>query len=172
LATSQLYELRRLQAERAGKPAPTMAKIAEEISGSGEGQYQENIRQDIILARNLDNPVVAKATSRKEAFKALKRDEETKKNAELGAALGPVFNSSMHTLLQGDCLDRMKELPDASFDVILTDPPYGIDAQDFGDSDGKTAGGHFYDDSPETFKKLIVSMLVEVERLAKAQAHT
>jgi site-specific DNA-methyltransferase (adenine-specific) len=31
-------------------------------------------------------------------------------------------------LLKGDCLDRMKEIPDGSVDMILTDPPYGTTA--------------------------------------------
>ena len=30
------------------------------------------------------------------------------------------------TLLQGDCLERMKEIPDRSVDMVLTDPPYNI----------------------------------------------
>ena len=30
-----------------------------------------------------------------------------------------------YTLLFGDCLERMKEIPDGSIDLILTDPPYG-----------------------------------------------
>lgn len=29
-------------------------------------------------------------------------------------------------LMQGDCLERMKELPDNSVDSIVTDPPYGL----------------------------------------------
>ncbi len=29
-------------------------------------------------------------------------------------------------LMQGDCLERMKEIPDGSVDLILTDPPYGM----------------------------------------------
>ena len=29
-----------------------------------------------------------------------------------------------YSLLFGDCLERMKEIPDASVDLILTDPPY------------------------------------------------
>ena len=33
----------------------------------------------------------------------------------------------MHLLL-GDCLDKMKEFPDKSFDFVITDPPYGINA--------------------------------------------
>jgi len=31
----------------------------------------------------------------------------------------------MIQLLQGDCLELMKEIPDGSVDMILTDPPYG-----------------------------------------------
>ena len=30
------------------------------------------------------------------------------------------------TLLQGDCLDLMKQIPDGSVDMILSDPPYGL----------------------------------------------
>ena len=31
-------------------------------------------------------------------------------------------------LMQGDCLERMKEIPDGSVDMVLTDPPYGATA--------------------------------------------
>lgn len=34
----------------------------------------------------------------------------------------------MITLMQGDCLERMKEIPDESIDLVLTDPPYGTTA--------------------------------------------
>lgn len=33
-----------------------------------------------------------------------------------------------YSLLFGDCLERMKEIPDRSVDLILTDPPYGTTA--------------------------------------------
>ena len=29
-------------------------------------------------------------------------------------------------LLFGDCLERMKEIPDGSVDAIICDPPYGL----------------------------------------------
>ena len=35
----------------------------------------------------------------------------------------------MIKLMQGDCLERMKEIPDGSVDMVLTDPPYGMDYQ-------------------------------------------
>ena len=31
-------------------------------------------------------------------------------------------------LIQGDCLEHMKEIPDGSVDMVLTDPPYGTTA--------------------------------------------
>jgi DNA modification methylase len=31
-------------------------------------------------------------------------------------------------LMQGDCLERMSEIPDGSVDIVLTDPPYGTTA--------------------------------------------
>lgn len=29
-------------------------------------------------------------------------------------------------LILGDCLDRLRELPDCSVDAVVTDPPYGL----------------------------------------------
>jgi DNA modification methylase len=34
-----------------------------------------------------------------------------------------------YQLMFGDCLERMKEIPDGSVDMILTDPPYGMNFQ-------------------------------------------
>jgi len=33
----------------------------------------------------------------------------------------------LNTIIQGDCIEVMKDIPDNSVDLILTDPPYGID---------------------------------------------
>lgn len=32
----------------------------------------------------------------------------------------------MFQLINGDCLEEMKKIPDGSIDLVLTDPPYGI----------------------------------------------
>lgn len=32
----------------------------------------------------------------------------------------------LNKIIHGDCLEVMKELPDKSIDLVLTDPPYGI----------------------------------------------
>ena len=45
----------------------------------------------------------------------------------MGICLGGFmdFKNDNLWLMQGDCLERMKEIPDGSVDMILTDPPYG-----------------------------------------------
>jgi DNA modification methylase len=170
-ATNRLLEIRKMQAERDGKPVPTVKDISEEIRGSSAGENQQATKEELIVARNLHVPEVAKAKTVKEAYKILKRQEIAIQNAELAQKLGPTFTAAQHTLLQGDCLELMNGLPKASFDVILTDPPYGIDAQDFSDSGSKTPGGHFYDDSYETWKKLMAGLSSASSVLTKPAAH-
>ena len=41
-------------------------------------------------------------------------------------------------LMRGDCLERMKEIPDGSVDMVLTDPPYGTVKGLFKDSGGRS----------------------------------
>jgi hypothetical protein len=47
-------------------------------------------------------------------------------------------------LILGDCLEKMREIPDKSVDAVITDPPYGVKV-DYGG----------YDDSFENWKRLI-----------------
>lgn len=35
----------------------------------------------------------------------------------------------MLKLIQGDCLEEMKKIPDGSVNLVLTDPPYGMNYQ-------------------------------------------
>jgi DNA modification methylase len=40
-------------------------------------------------------------------------------------ACEPLF-CLMPTLLLGNCLEKLAEMPDCSIDAIITDPPYGL----------------------------------------------
>jgi len=35
-------------------------------------------------------------------------------------------SDSMNKIIQGDCLEKLKDIPDNYIDAIVTDPPYGI----------------------------------------------
>ena len=41
-------------------------------------------------------------------------------------------------LMHGDCLERMKDIPDGSVDMVLTDPPYNISRDNNFSSMGKS----------------------------------
>ena len=54
-------------------------------------------------------------------------------------------------LMQGDCLERMKEIPDGSVDMVLTDPPYILSTSKGGGMMGK-GGRKFMEDMETTLK--------------------
>lgn len=56
-------------------------------------------------------------------------------------------------LILGDCLEKMKELPDNSIDAIITDPPYGLN-KDIQNDDKDTT-------------KLLTEALIEMKRVIK-----
>jgi DNA modification methylase len=161
------------QAAKKGLPPPTNKDIADEVFGKETeyGSYTENVRKSVIVSKHLADPDVAKAKSVDDAFKVLKRKEETQRHTDYAAEIGKTFSAKVHTVLQGDCIEIMPTMPMEAFDVIITDPPYGIGADEYGDSGGRVAGGHEYDDSLETWAYLMRGFSVQSFRLAKPLAH-
>ena len=62
----------------------------------------------------------------------------------------------MNQIIQGDCLEVMKQFPDKHFDLCLTDPPYGIGV----DYDS-------FDDTQENLKELVYKVMPEILRVSK-----
>jgi DNA modification methylase len=165
-ALAALHKLR-----QALNPAHTVADLAEEVTGRRDGRYQGDTRQSLLVARHLDNPIVAKAKDEKEAFKLLKRAEELSSFAMRSIEVGATFGKHLHSALQGDCRAWLTELPAASFDCIVTDPPYGMSADEFGDAGGKlTAITHAYKDSEDGFRSLLSEVAPLISRAAKPSA--
>jgi site-specific DNA-methyltransferase (adenine-specific) len=71
----------------------------------------------------------------------------------------------MITLKQGDCLELMKELPDESVDLVLTDPPYGVDYLSHRTDNHKK----IENDADVRIDKLFSKILPEVKRIMKPQ---
>lgn len=172
-ATSRLHTLRGKQKAAVSATAQTIADTALELRGRSDGAYQDAVRKELIVAKHRDNPVIAKAKSTDEAFKLLKKDEERKKNIELAATVGATFTADKHTILHESCLTAMlRPEMQSAFDVILTDPPYGMGADTFSDAGGRMASiEHHYDDSYESWKTLIAAWAPLSFAVAKPQAH-
>lgn len=171
-ALGRLHALRVKQAEAAGLPAHTISMTAEEIHGRSDGDYHNSVNRAVLISRHLDDPIVQKAKSVDDAFKALRRKESAEKNIALAAEIGKTLTRHKHSAYLANSLDWMAGQPEGQFDCILTDPPYGIDAQDFGDGAGKLAGiEHHYDDSYENWSRLMALFARQAYRLTKPQAH-
>lgn len=59
-------------------------------------------------------------------------------------------------LIQGDCLEEMKNIPDGLIDLVLTDPPYGI-GLDY----------NSYQDTEDNWYDLMAKALPQIKRISK-----
>jgi DNA modification methylase len=170
-ALEALHNLRSIQAAERGEFQPIKA-TAEEVFKRSDGAYSAKVSDSLLLARNMDNPLVAKAATLKEAKKILLRQDDIERRKTLSALVGKTSVSERFAVHQADCLEWMAGQPGDQFDVILTDPPYGMNADQFGDAAGKMAGiDHLYTDDTLSTKTLLEAAIPQFYRLAKPEAH-
>mgnify|MGYP003650037635 CR=1 FL=1 len=172
-ATARLFELRKAQAVTANLPEPTTTDLSHELRGESDGYHSNAVRKEIILAKHLANPAIAAAKTVDEAFKILKRAEETERNRALGESVGRTHSANSHSVINTDALTWLKEADAGQFDVICTDPPYGVGADEFSDSGtiGGVTGAHTYIDDYATFNKILSVCSTEFIRITKPEAH-
>lgn len=131
---------------------------------------QTRISKAIIINRHLSDPDVQKAANPTEALKIIEK-KETKKLMEARALqIGSQSQTERHKVFQGDAREiLLSEEINKEFDCILTDPPYGIKADSFGDM---AEGDHDYDDDPDyVFEELLPKVFFACWLKTKPQAH-
>ena len=78
----------------------------------------------------------------------------------------------LNQIINSDCIDVMREMPDNSIDAIITDPPYGHNNHD-GDWNARLNEHRGIDnkpianDSPDEMRSLMDAMLKEAARILK-----
>ena len=172
-ATSDLMGLRSAQSESTGAPLPTIGELGVEVRPEGNPiAASDAARKELIVSRYLHDPEVKAAPSLNEAFKVLKKKEERQRNVEAAAVVGATFTEKAHELVRDEASHWMEGCLAETFDIILTDPPYGMGADEFGDSgQGVGAAAHFYKDDLEGWRKMISWFAYQGFRIAKANAH-
>lgn len=175
VAEAKLLELRTMENENASLPPPTLTAIATEIvrrttpDAIAEGNQITAVANRIRLVEHLSDPEVAKAKTEAEAVKVVRKKLEAQRVQTLAEAFVAAPGSdNPHTLLVGDFRTHMASLAASSVDVLLTDPPYGINADGFGEQAGT---GHEYEDSPEYFERIMNDLAEQSFRVCKAEAH-
>lgn len=162
-ALDRLYTLRSMQASARGQNH-SHTDLIEELTGTREGG--SSIRDTLHVAQYLDVPEVAQAKTQKEATQIIKRKLELEHRKVLAKRVQTA--NTPHTMLHGDSVKRLRELPAATFDLLLTDPPYGVAAHAFGSQAGVA---HNYDDSQAGVLTLYDVLASEGFRLCKDKAH-
>ena len=170
-AVARLRDLRAKQALARGDSPPTVAELTVELKDSNAGGTKELVRRQLIVANHLDDPEVRAAKSVDDAFTVLKKKEQAQKSRELGERVGRAFTAAVHTAINEDSLVHLLKFEPKSFDVILSDPPYGMNADKFGDAGGLAAGAHGYEDSEENAIRCYSTLISESFRITKDQAH-
>jgi ParB/RepB/Spo0J family partition protein len=158
-AIADLDALRREQ-----HPGHTHSDTAREIYGY-TGTGLEQIKTSITLTKHLDDPEIAKAKTQAEASKLLKKKIERQHRARLAESVD--LSSSPHRLIEGDALAALQHMQ-GEFQIILTDPPYGVGADTFGDQSSTT---HEYQDDLNYGLSCYQAVAEQGFRLTSAQAH-
>ena len=158
--------------ELALDPGHTMRETASIITKKPaytiSGQPLADVSDALLVTEHLGDPEVAKAGSLKEAKKIVSRKLEREFREALAAQLGQAAFKSAHQLLRGNCIEVLKTLPAGKFDCVVTDPPYGVDADQFGT---QATTGHKYKDSWERFILTQTALAPELFRVMKEHSH-
>ena len=129
---------------------PTKLKTPE--SGPAQGRQRTKVSEALVIAEHLDDPLIANAKTKKDAIKAIKDKNKHFQRAKAVEAfddmlsMTPEFDANLddlltpeddnalpasklpqHQLILGNFFDELEPSPTKTYDIILTDPPYGID---------------------------------------------
>jgi len=172
-AEARLHTLRQKQAAEVGERQTLRATAAEIHNVPLElavGDRITDLRESIMLDGFMNDPEVAGASTRKEALNIVKK----KLAAEFRNALALTHNASAtdHVALMGDSRTILAGLTDPDgFDLIITDPPYGIEAHKMSAMSNSEAGTqHAYDDTRESAESVWQAICFEGFRLCKPDA--
>ena len=165
-AVKELYDLRNAQAEERGAPPTSLRDITTEILGDTTRGYQDSqIADDLRIAEHLADPDVAAAKTKKDAIKVIEKKRAAAHRAELARQFGEL--ESEHQVIHGSAFDELPKLQPRSIDVILTDPPYGVGADTFGD---QADARHTYQDDITFALECYALIFQQADRLCRSSA--
>ena len=172
-----LAEIHRLRQEESGAKKLSFSSTAEVLIEEGVVENKSvdslatRISRATVIAENLTNPTIAKARNETEAYNLLIKSEEEKINASLARRRIAAHATLPDIVIrQGDALQVLPALDSGIADLILSDPPFGINA-DTGGFRQRTVHHHNYEDTPEKARAIAQAIILDGFRIAKPMAN-
>ena len=148
-------------------PDWTVTKITEETA-SMFNQSIRTVQRDISLANALEkNPDLVKEKEKHTAISKVKRISDIKMREISIATSAPISND----IKMGDAKELIKDIPDKSIDLILFDPPFGVDYTNEERLKSYTTIYGELKDNPDDIYKLNEEIIKHFPRIMKSTAH-
>lgn len=172
-----LAEIHRLAQEK--NPAQTLEETAEAlIVATNDKRAVGAVRAEIAIARTVTAAIeagdedVKNAKSLSDAFQITQQKDVKRVAAILSRKRRATMTPQEETIkiLTGDSMELMETLPRKSIDLILCDPPYGINADEPNFS-RRQAHRHAYSDDPNTIRGLLQKFLLSAFEVAALRAN-
>jgi len=162
-AVAELHDLRKEQKAALGKPQTLQATASEILGRVAMGNYVTQVSEATILAKHMKtDEEVAAAPDKKSALKIIKRKAEVERRKKLAAEVGDII--SEHEVIHADALQYLPHIDTDSIDIIITDPPYGVDASGFG---SMADARHDYQDGMEYSLECYLGLFEHASRICR-----
>lgn len=132
---------------------------------------RKTVSAAVIIVEHLGDEKIANARNPAEALALIYKKEEEKVTAALvKRQLAKLPEGQPIEIRHADLLIELPKLVESTFDLILADPPYGIDASSAGFR-GRTVHHHNYVDDVATARSVALAILTEGFRISKPRAN-
>jgi 16S rRNA G966 N2-methylase RsmD len=141
------------------------------FNGSVGGTQVQTIKQFIAVSAHLHRADIAKAATLEDAYTILQREEERTRLTAAGKIIQSLDQNARHQLHHANCVDFLSTYSGPPFKCVITDPPYGINAETAFTGLESGRGQHHYNDSWEHWRKLMPAVLAQLFRVTSEESH-
>jgi len=135
------------------------------------------VSEDLLLASALDNTRVVDRPSRRGALTTVKRERELilvrelarRRAVDLGVTSDHLVATTGGVIYNASCLDILREMSENSVDLVVTDPPWGINFDKASQWTTHWIGS--YDDREETVRATLTCAFPLLYRVLKPTCH-
>lgn len=171
-ALAEIHALRQQQnPQQTVKDTTTEIMTKQALPQSSFSSVYNQVREANVIAQHLDKPEIANARNEKEAYQLVLQQEQSRYEAELLRRQIKKADQSLRCEVRtGSAFDIMPQLDSKQFDLILTDPPYGVDAGS-GGYRARAKHHHNYVDTADYAREILQHILTEGWRVTKLKAN-